>query len=88
MGAWKTDLVAKTRTWSKEGMALFGLNLPDGRGQVGGEAVIWSRTSMRWQTAKILSPRNIASSGRMGRFYGCPAGGKCWRAVPTARRNA
>ena len=36
MGSWETDLVAKTRTWSAEGMALFGLDLRDGRGQVGG----------------------------------------------------
>jgi PAS domain S-box-containing protein len=36
MGAWETDLVARTRTWTAEGMALFGINLPDGRGQVGG----------------------------------------------------
>lgn len=38
MGAWETDLVARTRTWTEEGMALFGLSLPDGRGQVGGDA--------------------------------------------------
>jgi PAS domain S-box-containing protein len=38
MGSWETDLVAMTRTWSKEGMALFGLTLADGRGHVGGEA--------------------------------------------------
>jgi PAS domain S-box-containing protein len=38
MGNWETDLVAGTRTWSEEGMALFGLTLPDGRGRVGGEA--------------------------------------------------
>ena len=38
MGSWETDLVARTRTWSTEGMALFGLDLPDGRGQVGGDA--------------------------------------------------
>ena len=36
MGSWETDLVARTRTWSKEGMALFGLELAEGRGQVGG----------------------------------------------------
>jgi two-component sensor histidine kinase len=36
MGTWETDLVAKTRLWTPEGMALFGINLPDGRGQVGG----------------------------------------------------
>ena len=37
MGAWETDLVAGTRQWTKEGMALFGLDLPDGRGHVGGD---------------------------------------------------
>ena len=38
MGSWETDLVARTRTWSTEGMSLFGLDLRDGRGQVGGDA--------------------------------------------------
>jgi PAS domain S-box-containing protein len=37
MGTWETDLVAGTRLWTKEGMALFGLNLVDGRGHVGGD---------------------------------------------------
>ena len=37
-GTWETDFVARTRTWSAEGMALFGLDLVDGRGRVGGEA--------------------------------------------------
>jgi PAS domain S-box-containing protein len=36
MGTWETDLVAKTRLWTPEGLALFGINLPDGRGHVGG----------------------------------------------------
>lgn len=36
LGSWETDLIAKTRQWSREGMALFGLSLPSGRGQVGG----------------------------------------------------
>lgn len=36
LGTWQTDLVAKTRLWTPEGMALFGLNIPDGRGRVGG----------------------------------------------------
>lgn len=35
MGTWETDLVARTRQWTPEGMALFGINLPDGRGHVG-----------------------------------------------------
>ena len=37
MGSWETDFSSGTRSWSKEGMALFGLDLPDGRGQVGGQ---------------------------------------------------
>ena len=37
MGSWETDLAARTRIWTTEGMALFGLDLPAGRGQVGGE---------------------------------------------------
>jgi PAS domain S-box-containing protein len=36
MGTWETNLVAKTRLWTPEGMALFGITLPDGRGHVGG----------------------------------------------------
>jgi PAS domain S-box-containing protein len=36
LGTWETDLVAKTRFWTPEGMALFGIDLPGGRGQVGG----------------------------------------------------
>ena len=37
MGTWETDLVARTRIWTKEGMDLFGLTLVDGRGHVGGD---------------------------------------------------
>ena len=36
MGTWETDLVAKTKLWTAEGMALFGIDLPGGRGHVGG----------------------------------------------------
>ncbi len=36
MGTWETDFVTGTRTWSEEGMALFGL--PSSRGRIGGEA--------------------------------------------------
>ena len=38
MGTWETDFATGVRTWSEEGMALFGLDLPGGRGQVGGGA--------------------------------------------------
>ena len=37
LGTWQTDLVSKTRTWTHEGMALFGFTLADGRGHVGGD---------------------------------------------------
>jgi PAS domain S-box-containing protein len=37
IAAWETDMVTRTRIWTEEGMALFGLQLPNGRGQVGGE---------------------------------------------------
>ena len=37
MGTWETDFVTGTRTWSDEGMALFGLTLVNGRGHIGGE---------------------------------------------------
>ena len=37
MGSWETDLRAGTRRWSSEGMALFGFDLPGGRGIVGGD---------------------------------------------------
>lgn len=38
MGAWETDLIAKTRIWTSEGMALFGISPPGGVGGVGGES--------------------------------------------------
>jgi two-component sensor histidine kinase/PAS domain-containing protein len=36
-GTWETDLVNRTRRWTEEGMALFGISLPDGRGHIGGD---------------------------------------------------
>ncbi|HEY2188196.1 MAG TPA: PAS domain-containing protein, partial [Caldimonas sp.] len=36
MGYWETDYTTGTRIWSREGMALFGLDLVDGKGRVGG----------------------------------------------------
>ena len=37
IAAWETNMVTRTRIWTEEGMELFGLDLPGGRGQVGGE---------------------------------------------------
>ena len=37
MGSWEVDFVKGVRTWTPEGMALFGINLVDGLGRVGGE---------------------------------------------------
>jgi PAS domain S-box-containing protein len=36
IGAWETNFLTRTRIWSDEGMALFGISLPDGVGHVGG----------------------------------------------------
>lgn len=36
IGAWETNMVSRTRIWTDEGMQLFGLDLPNGRGRVGG----------------------------------------------------
>ena len=38
MGSWEIDFVKGIRIWTPEGMALFGINLADGLGCVGGEA--------------------------------------------------
>ena len=35
---WETDLIAGTRTWTADAMALFGLTLADGQGHFGGES--------------------------------------------------
>lgn len=37
IGSWETDLVTRTRRWSPEAEALFGLSLSNGVGYVGGE---------------------------------------------------
>ena len=37
MGTWEADLVNRTRLWTEEGMALFGISLPGGRGHIGGD---------------------------------------------------
>jgi PAS domain S-box-containing protein len=38
IGSWEVDFIEGVRTWTREGMALFGINLPDGLGQVGGQS--------------------------------------------------
>jgi two-component sensor histidine kinase len=37
MGSWEVDFVKGIRSWTPEGMALFGINLANGLGHVGGE---------------------------------------------------
>jgi PAS domain S-box-containing protein len=37
IGSWEVDFVKGIRSWTPEGMALFGINLADGLGHVGGE---------------------------------------------------
>jgi PAS domain S-box-containing protein len=38
IGSWEVDFVKRIRTWTREGMALFGIELPDGLGRVGGQS--------------------------------------------------
>jgi PAS domain S-box-containing protein len=44
IGSWETDFVKGERTWSDEGMALFGIDLPGGIGHVGGPQDEWRHT--------------------------------------------
>jgi two-component sensor histidine kinase/PAS domain-containing protein len=37
IGSWEVDFVKGIRSWTSEGMGLFGINLADGLGHVGGE---------------------------------------------------
>lgn len=41
LGSWETDLRSGLRIWTPEGMTLFGLDLPDGKGRVGGPDDEW-----------------------------------------------
>src|SRR5277367_3721079 len=37
IGSWEVDFAKGIRTWTREGMALFGIDLPNGLGKVGGQ---------------------------------------------------
>jgi two-component sensor histidine kinase/PAS domain-containing protein len=37
LASWETNMVTRERIWTKEGMEMFGLDLPNGRGIVGGD---------------------------------------------------
>jgi len=37
LASWETNMVTRERIWTKEGLEMFGLDLPNGRGVVGGE---------------------------------------------------
>lgn len=36
LASWETNMVTRERIWTKEGMEMFGLDLPNGRGTIGG----------------------------------------------------
>ena len=44
LASWETNMVTRERIWTKEGMEMFGLDLPNGRGVVGGEDDEYRRT--------------------------------------------
>jgi PAS domain S-box-containing protein len=37
LASWETNMVTRERIWTKEGLEMFGLDLPNGRGVVGGD---------------------------------------------------
>lgn len=37
LASWETNMVTRERIWTKEGMEMFGLDLPNGRGVIGGD---------------------------------------------------
>jgi two-component sensor histidine kinase len=37
LASWETNMVTRERIWTKEGMEMFGLDLPNGRGIIGGD---------------------------------------------------
>jgi PAS domain S-box-containing protein len=38
LASWETNMVTRERIWTKEGMEMFGLDLPNGRGVIGGDS--------------------------------------------------
>jgi two-component sensor histidine kinase len=44
LASWETNMVTGERIWTQEGLAMFGLNLPNGRGIVGGDDDEFRRT--------------------------------------------
>lgn len=44
LASWETNMVTRERIWTKEGLEMFGLDLPNGRGVVGGDNDEYRRT--------------------------------------------
>lgn len=44
LASWETNMVTRERIWTKEGLEMFGLDLPNGRGVVGGDDDEFKRT--------------------------------------------
>ncbi len=44
LASWETNMVTRERIWTKEGLEMFGLDLPNGRGVVGGDNDEFRRT--------------------------------------------
>jgi len=44
LASWETNMVTRERIWTKEGMEMFGLDLPNGRGVIGGDNDEFRRT--------------------------------------------
>lgn len=44
LASWETNMVTRERIWTEEGLEMFGLDLPNGRGVVGGDNDEYRRT--------------------------------------------
>ncbi|MDR6873081.1 PAS domain S-box-containing protein [Bosea sp. BE125] len=62
MGSWETDLRSGLRIWTEEGMALFGVDLPDGKGCVGGPNDEWVAAIHPEDRSLALELRQLAQT--------------------------
>ena len=98
IAAWETDMVTRTRNWTEEGMELFGLDLPDGRGksaakQMNSGGAIHQRQAHdgefhRTADKRNRIPANIGSCIPTAAYGGSRDAGGWWPAGLTGRRSA
>jgi hypothetical protein len=96
MASWETNYLTRTRQWTPEGMALFGLDLAGGIGEVGGEndEFLSALHPADRHLQKIFReredrqdsvPQSTALFVRTGKHGGCPATDWWLTAASTAK---